>query len=501
MTFVKRETGSRPRALAAAAMALAAGAGVDFAAAPGRALAQGAERMLLDRDLRARPIRLLSLTADAITYEDEQGRRRQATVGGFVALLQAPPRYGASGTGSGAAPSGSGSAGPSVDGARRPPSAPPGVLVTTRGERFPGSHAPTGGDEDAVIWAHPSFGRVTIALDRVAKVVMDAGVLRRARAEEAAEGDGLAPADAAPPDGAGIAPASDTVTLINGDTLTGFLLSLGDPVEIEVDGVTVAIPSERVLSAQLANNPEPMSGLVVWLEDGSVAVVASIDMAGGDQVSLRLHDGQSADFSLDSISAVAFDAGRLRPLSALRPVDQRPIDRRVLLEPLRVRTPRAPGSPGSPGSPARGNTAPGTSGVPAAGNAAAPGRPGPGIPDPLEAMAPPADLNAPDVEFPGPMSVRWTLPLGARRFAAVADLPVDALPWGDCELVVTVDGREELRRRLWQDAPRYEFSVALGGADHAREMTIAIEPGPSGPINDRVILRRPLILVDPVEAR
>ncbi|TVQ33376.1 MAG: hypothetical protein EA376_02455 [Phycisphaeraceae bacterium] len=403
--------------LAAASMACALFAGDASGDDDGR-------RVLVDRELEMRTIRLLSLTSDAIVYEDEQGRRRQATVGGFVALLPTAPAYGS-----------------------RPRSADafdhdasPGSIELIDGQRFPGEHAPTGGDEEMVVWTHPVFGRVSVALDRVAEVVLDAGVHRQLRAERAGRPRSEL--------------VNDELLLINGDTLSGFVISLGDPIEIEIDGAVVSLAPERVASVRLAGTDEPMSGLVVWLEDGSVAVVTSMERGAEGAISLRLATGQSAGVPIESVRAMAFDAGRIRALASYAPVEEKPIGRRVLLSGVRS------------------------------------------LVNPLDA---PVELNAPDIEFPGPMEARWLLPGGVRRFAAIAELPLDAQPWGDCELVIKIDGEEKLRERLWSGSPRLEFSLPFEVSDRAREMIVIVDPGRYGPVNDRVILRRPLLLVDPAE--
>jgi len=351
-------------------------------------------------------IRLISISGDAMIYEDERGLRRQATVGGFVGLTPALPDEPTTAT-----PSGPGDA--------------TGVLELTDGQRFPGAPAPTGGEEDAFVWNHPLFGRIEVALDAIARVALTG-----------AGDDAPAPI------------TDDQLVLINGDRLVGFVVSMGDPVEFETNGETITLPLDRVAEADLANPPTPLAGLVVWLDDGSVAVVTSLETDLDETVRLSLPGGQTAEIPLALVRAVAFDAGRLAPLADMPILEQAPIGERSVFDPVRI---------------IRGAGARGAS-----------------------------DLNAPDLELPGPMRAVYSLPAGAIRFAALAELPLEALPWGACDLVITQAGREILRERLDQDQPRVEFSLAVAPGP----ITLTVEPGPRGPINDRVVLRRPILLVE-----
>lgn len=392
------------RALPALALA------VGFALAPGAQAQSDASRVLLDARGEAHQIRLISISDEAIIYEDALGRRRQATVGGYIALLPALPA----------------DAAPTTLPAGPPAASDQGVLELNDGQRFPGQPAPTV-EDDALVWSHPTFGLVSAPIDSIARLA-----LKR-------------PAGAARPEPLDNR-IDDQLVLVNGDRLVGFLVSFGDPVEFEVNGETIAIPLDRISEATLANPPSPMSGMVVWLEDGSVAVVASLQTRLDESVSVRLPGGQTALVPLDDVRAVAFDAGRLRPLASLPLTSQRPVGERGVFDPVRT----------------------------------------------LAAALSPADLNAPDIEFPGPMETHWTLPGGAVRLAGVAELPLEAMPWGDCDLVIAQRGVELMRERLRHDRARIEFSLPVTPGD----LRIAIEPGDYGPISDRVVLRRPLVLTE-----
>ncbi len=388
-------------------------------------------RVLIDRELNASEITLLSITEEAIAYIDEQGRSRRASIGGLVALLPLDQDWGAAATEEAPLPSGDSAIGP--DPMEQPPAS--GVLELADGQRLPGEYASTGGDEDSIVWSHPVFGRLAINLDRVAHAVLrdanrNAGATTRT--------DSAIPSD------------QDQLILANGDRITGFVISMGDPIEIEVGDDIFEIPAERVSSVRLANPPAAMNGLVVWLDDGSVVVVAAIDGHDGESIELALPSGQTGVFPVDSLDAVAFRAGRLQGLASMEPITQAPLGERYEGQPTRI------------------------------------------LNDPVYQSS--GQLRAPDIEIPGPMRIEWNIPEGARRFATIAEMPFDAIPWGDCVLSVHVDSIEQASQRINADNPRFEINIPIEPG--ARTLTISVDPGAWGPINDRITLRRPLLLHD-----
>jgi hypothetical protein len=189
---------------------------------------------------------------------------------------------------------------------------------------------------------------------------------------------------------------------------------------------------------------------MVWLGDGTVVRFAGASSTAGDTIDLSFESGAESAFSMAEIRAMGLDAGRLVPLSDLKPIDQ-------TNDPLRRTTP------------------------------------------PIELARHPDDdageatpmLGALDIRFPGPMAVQWNLPRGAQRIAATAALAPDTAPWGDCEIAILVDGQEIFRDHLEPGRPAIAINLPIRGDS----ITIAIEAGNHGPINDRVTLHRPLLLL------
>lgn len=104
-------------------------------------------------------------------------------------------------------------------------------------------------------------------------------------------------------------------------------------------------------------------------------------------------------------------------------------------------------------------------------------------------------LGAADIELPGPMSVTWTLPALSTRIAGVLELPESSRVWGDCNVTIsTGDGAKLFSTRLNGEKPTAAFNVVLPKGKQS--LTVRVDAGENGPIEDRVLIRRALILLD-----
>jgi hypothetical protein len=385
---------------------------------------EGVPRLLLDLSLRSQPVRLLSIDMQHLTYLDSRGQMRTEGLDRYVALLPAP-----------GGPPGAGV--PGAEETRTPTT----TVDLADGQRFAGH--PTGrADEEFLEWKNPDFGELgimPIPLEAVRRIT-------------------LGPSARTPADDAG---ARDLLVLVNGDTLDGFVESIGDPTRIERDSAPVDVPLERIAEIRLGGPSVSPSGVMVWLASGSVARVASLSTRSPAQLTIILSplgdaggtESLSAETPPDRLLAAGFDMSRLVPLGSIPPARQSGSPDRVFTQPVRVG--------GAPG----------------------------------------AVLGAPDIELPGPMSVSWTLPAGASRLGGVAELPEDSRAWGDCFLVMTVGSgdraHEVFRTELSGAAPRAEFNVELPAAGPAPALTVTVDAGPYGPIQDRVVLKRAVLLLTP----
>jgi hypothetical protein len=114
-------------------------------------------------------------------------------------------------------------------------------------------------------------------------------------------------------------------------------------------------------------------------------------------------------------------------------------------------------------------------------------------------------LGAADIELPGPMSAEWMLPPGASHVSIRLELPESARVFGDCVVRVEVVGDEAsgVEHRLSSASPSAMVRLALGAAtgpvpsaEGVRRLVVRVEAGERGGIQDRVVIRRGLVLVD-----
>lgn len=91
-----------------------------------------------------------------------------------------------------------------------------------------------------------------------------------------------------------------------------------------------------------------------------------------------------------------------------------------------------------------------------------------------------------------PMTVQFTLPAGARRFAAAAALDPQGLDWADLNLTLS-DAQGELEKvHLDGKSPQAEINVPLRGD----RLTFTVDEGLNGPVFDRLKLHDAWVLVD-----
>jgi len=378
---------------------------------------EGVDRVLIDRGLDEQDVVVLRLGDGMIVYDDELGLRRHEPTDLYLAMID-----------------------------QDPPPAPPvedGVLELVTGERLLGRVAARqrvddeGQTSEALWWRRLGRDPVRVPLDLIDRVVLD-------------------PSAHLEPE-----PASDVVLLRNGDTLRGFVESIGATVSVDTGAAPGEVALDAVAIIDLANPPEPFDGMVAWLDDGSVLGVTSL--SPGDGGTVRLLDAREApdeteaadvlaeDVPLDRLSGVEFAPGSLRTLGSITPESWAPAPGRRWSEPLGVRADAA--------------------------------------------------LGLSDIDLPGPMTVRWIIPAGATRFATTGELPEGMRTWGDCDLVVAVESRsgevELARHRLNAASPVARINAELPAPGEARRrLRITLEPGAYGPIQDRVTLRRPMLLVE-----
>ncbi len=387
--------------------------------------------ILIDRDLRERRVELAAITDRAISFVDELGLARTEPLDGQLALIRVTSRA-------------------RFDAATVPgwyerflrlevqPDEPPidesatATLALTDGQRLPGRLADAPAADGRLRWEHTLFGTLDLDLERVRAVAF------------------ASPWTDRPP------PIDDTITLVNGDRVQGFIERIGPEIVLESGGSRPVIAAARAATIELANPPAPLEGSAVWLADGSVLALSAITVSITGRAELASADvsgsaGPVASISASQIAAIAFDAGSLVPLASITPAGTHAGEARV--PPSVERIPDAP-------------------------------------------------LGAGDVIFPGPIDAQWPLPRGSSRLATTVELPPASWVWGDCEVVVSVFApglpeRELTRVRVNGERPAARLDAHLPSSTRAdRTLRITIEPGEFGPIQDRPVLRRAVLLID-----
>lgn len=429
--------------LAAAALAGAAAAAIGvpgaLAAAPDRAGEQpvgSTPFTLIGADLSATPIHVLGWSGDQLRYLDASATERTVSTSTIVAL--APPGW---------TPTPGVSIMPSESSPTRRGWS--GVLELTDGQRLVGrpiTDADAAG-ADHVRWNHPRLGPLLVPIDRIASLFTGLGSGEPPEVES--DGD-------------------DLLILVNGDHIRGLVETIGATVSIATGpitadagaGGTTDVPLDRVREVILTNPPDAPTGTILWFDDGTVVAADAIDpRSRGTVPSLAIRPqsdlgSREGLWRLDDLEAVNFDPARLRALASVEIARH---DRGPGSERRRIDAPVVLSNAG------------------AGGGSASP-------------------LWADDIELPGPMLAEWELPGGAIRLAGWAELPVENWAWGDCVLVISDisgGGRELWRTRLSADNPIARFDIELSSTD----LRITLDAGEHGPIQDRVILRRPLIAV------
>lgn len=241
----------------------------------------------------------------------------------------------------------------------------------------------------------------------------------------------------------------DVIVLINGDQVRGIVDEVrfgSGEVSIDAAGRRSTIALDRVVQVAFANPGQAPAGARLWLRDRSVVGVRALSFKDGELACTPVLGAAALKIPLGEVSACAMASERLAPLSSLPPT-------RVQGEGGRVWT--------SP---------------PAVGDATT------------------APLGAADIELPGPMSVSWELPASAALVGFSAELPPSARALGECTLVGLVNGVEAVREPLSAGRPRVGVVIPVGGPSPAM-LTLRVESGKGGPIQNRVLLRGAMVLL------
>ena len=309
-----------------------------------------------------------------------------------------------------------------------------GKALLVDGQCLPGRPhlAVTDPEQEFLAWDHPWLNRVDLQIDELSAVQFTSN------ASIPNAGD------------------ADVLLLQNGDLINGFILSLGDPISIEVDPDLDANPDaepseltigqDRIAAFTLAAVERVRDEQQVWFHDGTILALDQVIIGDDGRMHVETQwqgDDETAEqVQLSEVAAILFRPSALIPLATLEP---------SILDGPDVRYQ---------------------------------------IPEP-ELSETDAYLKLATVAFRGPLEAHYRLPAGTTRFAAEAELPIEARTWGDVELVLEDDGREVFSAHIDGMNPRVDINVELTGS----ELTIRLKPGKRGSIQDHILLKRPMFMV------
>ncbi len=359
---------------------------------------------LIGPDLEAQPIEITTLDGGTLNYFDAQRTLQSADIDRLVQLREI-------------------NGDELVDTSRMP-----GVWLTN-GQRFAGNWVGPTENGSGLLWQHPRIGTVTLSLEDIARVNWVAGDTE------------IDPRET---------PAADTLTLVNGDALSGFISSLteeGVSLVPDSGGAAVTIPYGRIASMSLSNAGtdivEPNHRLT--LTDGTRVLADRLEISGG-LLSCRVFppgaSAQEMQMPLDELARIDFWAGGLR-LVDLIDLPMRSTNMVYVF----------------------------------------------GLPVPMR-------VSGQSIRMHAPGEVAVELPDGSERFAAVAELDTQDAPatmtdWADFEVVVTSEEAEPQRFRVTGLNPMIRINMPAA----APALKLRLDPGVNGPILDRLLLRDAVILI------
>lgn len=242
---------------------------------------------------------------------------------------------------------------------------------------------------------------------------------------------------------------SDSVRLLNGDRIEGFIESIGPAKEgtglvvtVERDKAKTAVPLDRVASVSLQGGGVKKPAKTVWLAGGEKTGAAEISVEKGETRLTRVKGSPAVTIKATEIEGMVLEPGVLTPLAACA---------------------------------VRGSIETG----------------------------PEQTLGTRDLTIPEPGKVSWELPKGggARRISGWAVLPEECRTWGDCTVTVTVgadaggqgSSQKVVEFALSGAAPVVKIDQELPAAATNAWLIVTVGEGKNGPVQDRVVLRRMLV--------
>lgn len=308
-------------------------------------------------------------------------------------------------------------------------------------------------DGEMIAWENDFVGRFEFPLERVSRIVFPANpgfdawfdedelmnMARQRSQRSLVQSDKfLRPSTETEMD-------ADVVLLANGDRVTGYVMSCSDGlVTIEDDnGDIIELPIERVRELTLLNESERPEGARILGTDGSEFQVDAVRLSG-DYVHADMPGRGTIRISGSFVRGILFDAAAFQPLATATlaavkgPEVYGPVD-----HPRRVDVDAA--------------------------------------------------FGVSDIELRGPVDMEFVLPDAPGRFVTQVEIPRSHVDWANLVVSVYIDDAPVVSTALHRDQPREMIVVDFEGG---RSLSIHLEEGERGPVQDVVVLRRPMLRFD-----
>ncbi|MGV6815348.1 MAG: hypothetical protein ACWA5W_10135 [Phycisphaerales bacterium] len=255
-------------------------------------------------------------------------------------------------------------------------------------------------------------------------------------------------------------PADDDIlTTTNNDRFVGFIESVGPLTSIDTNNQLITLPMEHIKSINLANPAQPAIGTMLITNQGTRVLSKSFETDFQRQTKIEV---LGSSLGLDSSASTTW----LMPPDLLIGIEiNHPSQHIVALSDLAARSITPTGHRDWTPAPAI-------------------------IDNPTNPILSTIDLRA-------PISVVYDLPAGTTRFACTLIAPINT--WTDCLATITIISdlgtqTQLIHTRLHADHPEQIVNTPI--TSDARQIEIRIDPGEHGPIQDRVLVQSPRLLIE-----
>ena len=256
---------------------------------------------------------------------------------------------------------------------------------------------------------------------------------------------------------------TDTIITLNNDIITGFIENIGTHCTIALDTRQLTLPLQQIQSIHLANIIESIPGILILTNDGSKLFANTLDADFQHQTTLSLAPNS---LGLQEEPTDTADTWRL-PNDLIAGIEVHQCNHYVIG--LAELTPTT---------------------IEPTGDRA-------WTPTPTVLKHSTQNPALATIDLQAPVRMVYSLPTDTTRFACTLQAPINQ--WTDCiATITTINAKghrvELLSVQLNALHPSHEINTPID--PNSKELEIRIEPGEQGPIQDRVLIHSPRLLIE-----